>query len=134
MKKNKFSIGFSAFLFAASFIYLIAFHLKLKEIALQTADLTFNRIKSFAVSPIFYFSFAFIVSALVLVWAGKPVAKKFKTLSIVGAVALEAAYIALVVVSLVAKTPLYPLSAFAVSHPVIHLLPGALLSIGAFKD
>lgn len=134
MKKNKFFFGFFTFLFAASFIYLIAFHLKLGKFAVQTADLTLSRIKSFAVSPIFYFSFAIIIGMLVLAWAGKPVAKKIKTLSIAGAVVLEAVYIAIVAVSLAGKIPIYPLIAFAVTHPVIHLIPGTLLSIGAFKD
>lgn len=134
MKKNKNAVIYSAVLFVASFVYLVVYQLKLKDIVVNTLDMTYSFIKTFAVSPIFYFSMAFIVAALVLAWAKKPVAKKTKRLCIIGCVALEAAFV-IVISLLVAKVSVpYLIFWFAIPHPWIHAVPGALLSIGAFKD
>lgn len=131
MKKNKYPVIYSAVLFAASFVYLVVYQLKLKNVITPTYSL----IKSLAASPIFYFSMAFIVAALVLAWAKKPVSKKTKRLCIIGCAALETAFVIVILLIFVAKVGVpSPIIWFIIPHPWIHIVPGALLSIGAFKD
>lgn len=133
MKKNKNAVIFSAFLFVASFIYLVVYLAALKN--LSTPDNTvYDVVKHFAASPIFYFSMAYLVAAFTLAWANKPVSKNVKKACIIVCVALEAAYVALVTLKYFGVALPFFIWWFISLHPFIHLVPGALLSIGAFKD
>lgn len=134
MKNKKPFLIFNSFMLLLSIIYMIAFQFKLKELGAYLYNSTYNLIELLVALPVFCFSLSFLLIALIQNRAGKPISRKVRISCVSASVIWVIVYFILIMLQLFTSCLSVNSYMFFASYQVIHIIPGALLALGATRN